>query len=161
MGTYQIPRNTKGEGRLFYIFSTKALIYTISGVIIGVIIRAFLTFLGSLFGISTGIFSTIGIILIVLLAVIGFVIGTFSVPKNDRFEITRKAGGIKLDKFILNSIKFKIKKNKLYVFDTKEIVREEIKADLEEEEEVEENKLKLRAKNKENELKKQRGGYIR
>ena len=25
---YQIPRNVKGEGRILYIFSTKALIYT-------------------------------------------------------------------------------------------------------------------------------------
>ena len=28
MGTYYLPRNTKGEGRILYIFSTKALIYT-------------------------------------------------------------------------------------------------------------------------------------
>ena len=27
-GPYNIPRNTKGEGRFFYIFSTKALIVT-------------------------------------------------------------------------------------------------------------------------------------
>lgn len=25
---YQIPRNVKGEGRILFIFSTKALIYT-------------------------------------------------------------------------------------------------------------------------------------
>ena len=28
---YQIPRNVKGEGRILYIFSTKALIYTAVG----------------------------------------------------------------------------------------------------------------------------------
>ena len=28
-GPYNIPRNTKGEGRFLYIFSTKALIVTI------------------------------------------------------------------------------------------------------------------------------------
>lgn len=27
-GPYNIPRNTKGEGRFFYIFTTKALIVT-------------------------------------------------------------------------------------------------------------------------------------
>lgn len=31
MGTYMIPRNTKGEGRILFIFSTKALIYTVVG----------------------------------------------------------------------------------------------------------------------------------
>jgi hypothetical protein len=28
---YQIPRSVKGEGRILYIFSTKALIYTAIG----------------------------------------------------------------------------------------------------------------------------------
>lgn len=31
MGTYMIPRNTNGEGRILFIFSTKALIYTAVG----------------------------------------------------------------------------------------------------------------------------------
>lgn len=31
MGTYMIPRNTKGEGRILFIFSTKALIFTVVG----------------------------------------------------------------------------------------------------------------------------------
>ena len=35
MGTYMIPRNTKGEGRILFIFSTKALIYTVVGGLIG------------------------------------------------------------------------------------------------------------------------------
>lgn len=32
MGTHMIPRNTKGEGRLLFIFSNKALIYTVVGI---------------------------------------------------------------------------------------------------------------------------------
>lgn len=31
---YQIPRNVKGEGRILYIFSTKALIYTGAGALL-------------------------------------------------------------------------------------------------------------------------------
>lgn len=31
MGTHMIPRNTKGEGRILFIFSTKAMIYTAVG----------------------------------------------------------------------------------------------------------------------------------
>ena len=34
MGTYMIPRNTKGEGRILFIFSTKALIFTVVGDVI-------------------------------------------------------------------------------------------------------------------------------
>ena len=32
MGTYNLPRNVKGEGRILFIFSSKALIYTFIGV---------------------------------------------------------------------------------------------------------------------------------
>ena len=35
MGTYNIPRNVKGEGRILFIFSTKALIYTSVGGLLG------------------------------------------------------------------------------------------------------------------------------
>ena len=37
MNIYEIPRNYKGEGRILYIFSTKALIYTIIGLAVGLI----------------------------------------------------------------------------------------------------------------------------
>ena len=37
MNTYNIPRNVKGEGRILYVFSTKALIYTFIGIAIGFI----------------------------------------------------------------------------------------------------------------------------
>ena len=30
MGTYNIPRNTKGEGRLFYIFSILLVVYELA-----------------------------------------------------------------------------------------------------------------------------------
>ena len=31
MGTHMIPRDTKGEGRILFIFSTKAMIFTVVG----------------------------------------------------------------------------------------------------------------------------------
>ena len=37
MGTYNLPRNVKGEGRILFVFSTKALIYTVVGIGIGFI----------------------------------------------------------------------------------------------------------------------------
>ena len=35
MNSDNIPRNVKGEGRILYIFSTEALIYTFVGILIG------------------------------------------------------------------------------------------------------------------------------
>lgn len=135
MGSYYIPRNTKGEGRLFYIFSYKALAYTVIGIIVGWVLKWILGIFGSIIPGTSKIFSVIGIIFIVILAGLGFVIGTFKVPQIERFEITKKASGINIDKVLLGSLKFKLKKDKYYVYDTEELVREEIIKKMEEEEE--------------------------
>lgn len=160
MGTYNIPRDTKGEGRLFYIFSTKALIYTVAGILIGVVIKWILGLFGKLIPSASGVFSVIGIIFIVILAIFGFVLGTFKMPSNDRFEITKKAGGIKLDKVLFESIKFHFKKNKIYVYDTEELTREEIQKELKERQENEEKMQKEREEIEKNNPKNRRG-YIR
>ena len=67
MQTYEIPRNYKGEGRILYIFSTKGLIYTCVGAGVGLIFYFILKMLG---------FSMIGLIITLIFAAIGFVIGT-------------------------------------------------------------------------------------
>ena len=50
---------------------------------------------------------------------IGFVIGTFKMPESANFEITKKTGGENIDEVILKAIKFKNKKNRIYLY-TKE-----------------------------------------
>ena len=159
MWTYNIPRNTKGEGRLLYIFSTKALIWTVGGIIVGVILKFLLKTIGSLFGAASA-FNTIGIVLMVILALLGFAIGTFKMPKNERFEITKKAAGVPLDKVLIESIRFKINRNKLYVYDTDELSREEIEHELEEKKKNEEKEEKERQEKLE-ETNRNRRGYIR
>ncbi len=159
MGTYNIPRNTKGEGRLFYIFSTKALLWTVGGLIVGVVIKTILKAIGSLFK-AAGTFNIIGLIITVLLALAGFIIGTFKMPKNDRFEITRKAGGISLDKVLIESIKFKINRVKLYVYDTDELSREEIEHEIDEKEKNDEKEAQIRQEEIDK-ANKNRRGYIR
>lgn len=111
-GPYNIPRNTKGEGRFFYIFSTKALIYTaiLGGVGFGVFYP-----IGILIG-----YRNIGIIVAVILGIIGFIISSFKIPDSNNFELTRKAGGEYIDQIIIRYIKFKMKKNKIYTFFTEE-----------------------------------------
>lgn len=160
MGTYNIPRNTKGEGRLFYIFSTKALIYTVVGIIVGAIIKFLIGLLGKFIPSLNGIISLIGVIIMILLGIIGFIIGTFNVPRSDRFEITKKTGGMKIDKVLFDSIKFHFKKRKYYIYDTKELVKEEVVREEKERKEQSEKEEKMRIEREENMLK-NRKGYIR
>lgn len=107
-GPYNIPRNTKGEGRFFNVFSTKALIVT--GVMC---LLAFVIFypIGSIMGNKI-----IGIIITVIFGAIGFIITSFKIPESNNFEITRKAGGEYIDQIIIRYIKFKRRKNKIYTF---------------------------------------------
>ena len=111
MSTYNIPRNVKGEGRILYIFSTKALIYTFAGAGLG----ALFYFIFSAIGMTL-----IGLFFIVLFGAIGFSIATFSVPNIKTFEITRKTSGEKIDDVIKRGIKFKMQKDKIYTLYSKE-----------------------------------------
>ena len=111
MGTYNIPRNVKGEGRILYVFSTKALIYTFIGAIIGGLIY---------FGLSLIGFGTIGLFIIVAFGGVGFAIGTFKVPKIKTIKMMNDISGENIDEIIRRYIKFKTEKNKLYTLYTKE-----------------------------------------
>lgn len=108
MNTYNVPRNVKGEGRILFIFSTKALIYTMVGIAIGFIFYFFLKLIG---------LSFVGIIIMLLFGLIGFAIGTLKVPDTTAFEITKKTGGENIDDVIKRAFKFKMQKNKIYYWD--------------------------------------------
>lgn len=112
MATHMIPRNTKGEGRLLFIFSTKALIYTVLGGVIGFLFY----YLFKMFKLGF-----VGIVIMAILAILGFCIGTFKIPNSDGLKITRLIGGENLDDIILRYIKFKKNKNKIYITKEEEI----------------------------------------
>lgn len=116
MGTYNLPRNVKGEGRILYIFSTKALIYTAIGIGIGVIFYLIFNLIGLGFA---------GIIAIGILGLIGFIIGTFKIPNINNFEFTKKTGGENIDDVIKRAVKFKMQKNKIYVYQKEETIEKE------------------------------------
>lgn len=61
----------------------------------------------------------IGIIVALIFAAIGYGIATIKIPETNNFNITRKAGGEKLDEVILKLINFKRKGKRIYVY-TKE-----------------------------------------
>ena len=111
MGTYNLPRDVKGEGRILYIFSTKGLIYTTIGAAVG----SLFYFLFKALGITV-----VGIVIMVLLALIGFAIGTFKVPETTAFEITRKTGGENIDDVIKRAFKFYKNRRKIYIYKEEE-----------------------------------------
>ena len=91
MQTYEIPRNYKGEGRILYIFSTRALIFTAIGAAIGLIPYFILQLIG---------LNMVGIIIVILFGAIGFSIATFKIPELKKFEITKSIGEKSIEKVI-------------------------------------------------------------
>lgn len=121
MGTYNLPRNVKGEGRILFIFSAKALVYTAIGGACGLPLYLIFSLLSM---------NVVGLICIALLGLVGFVIGTFKVPDSNNFKITQKTGGENIDDVIRRAIKFKMQKNRIYVYENdvdKEVEKEETK----------------------------------
>lgn len=106
MNTYEIPRNYKGEGRILYIFSTKGLIYTVLGLVIGLVFYFIFKILGM---------QMIGLGLDVLCGAVGFVIGTLKIPDTKKFEFTKKTGGENIDDVIKRFVRFKRNNNKIYM----------------------------------------------
>ena len=110
MGTYLIPRDLKGEGRILTIFSYKALGYTVIGLVVGYLFKYVFDLIN---------LSTVGTVIMCLFALVGFCIGTLKMPNTKSFEITKKTGGEKIDEILVRLIKFKMKKNRIYIY-TKE-----------------------------------------
>ena len=107
MGTYNIPRNVKGEGRILFIFSGKSMIYTMIGGVLGL----------PLYFICSALKLTmVGLILVGLLALIGFAIGTFKIPTIGILKFTKKVGGENIDDVIKRAVMFK-KKRKQNIFE--------------------------------------------
>ena len=106
MGTYNLPRDVKGEGRILFVFSAKALVYTAIGGACGLPLYLIFSILSM---------NVVGLICIAILGLVGFVIGTFKVPDTSNFKITQKTGGENIDDVIKRAIKFKMQKNRIYV----------------------------------------------
>ena len=110
MGTYNLPRNVKGEGRILFIFSTKGLITTCIGGAIGLIFY----FIFSMINLKM-----VGTIITLIFAAIGYAIGMLKMPNAEGIAVARKTSGENIDDVIMRYIKFKSNKKKYYVY-TKE-----------------------------------------
>ena len=111
MGTYNVPRNVKGEGRILFIFSVKSLIYSAIGGGVGLIFY---------FIFATLQLGFVGIISTLICAAIGYGIGMLKVPNIAFLKATKVVSGENVDDVIKRAIKFKQKKNKIYIYDDKE-----------------------------------------
>ena len=110
MGTYNLPRNVKGEGRILFIFTGKSMLYTAIGATVGFVLFYLpLSALGLMM---------IGIIIAAVFALIGFLIGTMKMPNIAKFKFTQTTGGENIDDVIKRAIKFKMQKNRVYVYKT-------------------------------------------
>lgn len=109
MSTHYIPKDLKGETRILMIFTVKSLITT---AIFGGV-GAVLYFIFSLIGMKV-----IGIILLAVLALIGYGFGTVKMPKITGWKFTKNIEGDSLDEIFLRYLKFKTNR-KVYAY-TKE-----------------------------------------
>ena len=107
MGTYNLPRDVKGEGRILYTAIGGAC-----GLPFYLIFRMFSM-------------NLVGIIIMAILGLIGFVVGTFKMPDSNNFKITQKTGGENIDDIIRRGIKFKMKKNRIYVYESENEIETE------------------------------------
>ena len=107
MGTYNLPRNVKGEGRILFIFNGKSMLYTVIGGACGLLFY---------FIFSAINLRMVGIGIMIFFALIGFLIGTMKVPNLEKFEFAKKTGGENIDDIIKRAIKFKTKGKKIYVY---------------------------------------------
>lgn len=112
MGTYNLPRNVKGEGRILFIFTGKSMIYTVVGGVVGLLLFYL--------PLSLMEMNMVGIIIMVSFALVGFIIGSLKMPNISKFQFTQKTGGENIDDVIKRAIKFKQKGRKLYIYKEEE-----------------------------------------
>lgn len=104
--TYSVPRNVKGEGRILYIFSFKSIITTCLGAAVGIPI--FLLF--QVIGLTIP-----GIVAVAICALIGFGVGTLTIPDTPLVGNLRKAGGEKVTDILIRTFTF-TKRKKIYIY---------------------------------------------
>ncbi|MDD2375860.1 MAG: hypothetical protein PHD15_01215 [Clostridia bacterium] len=104
--TYTVPRNVKGESRLLYIFTVRSFITTAACGMLGFVISVVFSIIG---------LKMAGWIVMVILALIGFGVGTLTIPDTPIVGNLRKAGGEKLGDIIIRTITFRSRK-KIYIY---------------------------------------------
>lgn len=118
MGTYYIPRNVKGEGRILFIFTGKSLMYTAIGVAIGFPIYFMISYILQV--------EYWGLLALGIGGLMGFAIGTLKIPKLSILKNSQDIAGENIDEIIKRYYSFKKQKNKIYVNKTEEEVKQNV-----------------------------------
>lgn len=106
--SYFVPRNVKGETRLLVIFSVKSFAFTAVFGLIG----------GGIWYLCSLLFKmkmAPGIIITVIFAAIGYVIGAAKIPDSPIMGPFQKAGGESISDIIVRFFSFKRRK-KIYLY---------------------------------------------
>lgn len=109
MSTHYIPKNLKGETRILIIFSTKSLITTAIGALIGALLMSIFMAIGM---------KALGMILLIVFALLGYAVGTVKIPKITGWNFTKNIEGDSIDDILIRYVKFKTNR-KVYSY-TKE-----------------------------------------
>ena len=113
MNTYMIPREATNENR-FLFFTPQAAIFSIVGFCIGLCFKFIFDFLSDLA--QNNVLIYVGWGICVLIAAIGYALGTFSVPETTAFDICKKTGGEPIYVIIKRAITFN-KRKKIYIYE--------------------------------------------
>lgn len=108
MATHYIPKNLKGETRIL-IFSVKSLITTAIFAVIGAI---------NFFIFNALKLKAVGIIILILLLLLGYAVGTVKIPRINGLKFTKNIEGDSVDDIFLRYVKFRSNR-KIYSY-TKE-----------------------------------------
>lgn len=109
MATHYIPKDLRGETRILIIFTVKSLITTAIFGAVGVLFYLIFNAIKM---------RIVGIIILILLALLGYAFGTVKIPKITGLKFTKNIEGDSMDEVFLRYIKFKSNK-KIYSY-TKE-----------------------------------------
>lgn len=121
--SYFVPRNVKGESRILYIFTTKSFITTLVAGLIGVGVYMLIS---GLINISL----YIGLVIIAIFGVIGYLIGALKIPDSPFMGVFRKAGGEELSDILIRFFTFgRKKKIYLYNYNRENAITKEMNAD--------------------------------
>ena len=111
MNMYNLPRNVKGEGRILFVFTPKSILYTVATAILGIIFYAIFKSLGM---------NTVGLVILIIFALIGFLIGTAKVPGITGIQWARKNAGERLDDVLRRAVMFRQKGKRIYIYNKEE-----------------------------------------
>lgn len=113
MNTYIIPREATNENR-FLFFTPQAAIFSLIGFCIGLCFVFIFNFIADVS--KNQIITYIGWGVCLLIAGIGYILGTFNVPETTAFDICKKTGGEPVYVVIKRALTFN-KRKKIYIYE--------------------------------------------